>query len=158
MPDIKLIAAVDDKNGIAAKQKIPWDLPSDRQYFRDKLKDGPVVSGWKTYAANNFKPYGQGENIVLTRRDLEAAPGVWIVHSAEEYFKNLKKDVWVSGGGEIFKIALPYATHLYITKVEGDFGTDTFFPDYKNDFKLVDEKPPMTENGITFRYQIWERK
>lgn len=85
MPDIKLIAAIDDKNGIAIGQKLPWDLPSDRKYFQNHIKNGPVVMGWKTFASNNFKPYGDGANTVITGRDTEAVPGVWIVHDIQRF-------------------------------------------------------------------------
>ena len=158
MPDIKLIAAIDDKRGIAIGLKLPWDLPSDRKYFQDHIKYGPVVMGWNTFAANGFKPYGHGTNTVITREKIETAPGVWIVHDAREFFERQKEDIWVVGGGQIFKEALLYATHLYITKVEGDFNADIFFPEYENDFKQVSEEPVLTENGINFRYTLWERK
>ena len=158
MPDIKIIVAIDDKNGIAIGQKLPWDLPTDRKHFRDSVYEDTVVLGWNTFATNNYRPYGIGDTILLTRKDREAVPGVWVVHDADDYFKKLTNDVWVAGGSEIYKIALQYATHLYITKVDGDFGADTFFPEFKNDFKLIHEDDPINENDITFRYQIWERK
>ncbi len=156
MPDIKLIAAIDSKRGIAIGQKLPWHLPTDQKYFQEKLKDGPVVMGWNTFEANKFKPYGHGPNVVLTHRNVEAIPGVWIVHDAHNYFKNLDEDVWVAGGGKIFSEALPYATQLYITQLEGDFGADVFFPEFTSQFHRVDNNQPRTENGITYTFQIWE--
>jgi len=161
MPEIKLIAAIDNKLGIAKKVagtpgKIPWNLQSDRKYFRDKLIDGPVVSGWNTFAANNFKPYGIGKNIVITRDDRESAPGVWIIHDAQKFFEKNKEDIWVAGGGQIFKEALPYATHLYLTRVSGDFDCDIFFPEFEGKFILTHEEPKQTENGVSFIYQIWQ--
>jgi len=158
MPDIKFIAAIDDKLGLGKNGKLPWDLPSDRKYFRDHIKQGPVVTGWKTFASHNFKPYGEGKNILLTRRDTEAIPGMWVVHDAGHYFETLKEDVWVVGGGEIFKTALPYATHLYLTRVKGNFDADVFFPEFEDLFKLTSEEPAQTENGVEFTYQVWERK
>ncbi len=157
MPEITLIAAIDSKNGIAANNKLPWDLPLDRKYFKDHVKNGPVVMGWKTFATNGFKPYGDGDNIVITKRDVEAVPGVWIVHDVDEYFKKLKNDVWVAGGGMIFAAALPYATKLYVTKVEGDFGCDVFFPEFTELFHRIDNNKSQTENGTTFTYEIWGR-
>ena len=155
MPEIKLIAAIDDKRGIAIGQKLPWHLPTDQKYFQQKLKDGPVVMGWNTFAANSFKPYGNGPNTVITHREMESAPGVWIVHDAHVYFENLQEDMWVVGGGKIFTEALPYATTLYITHVVGDYGADVFFPEFKSKFHRVDSNQPQTENGITFTFQIW---
>lgn len=158
MPNIKLIAALDDKNGISKNNKLPWDLPTDRQYFQDKVKDGPVVMGWKTFATNNFKPYGHGDNTVLTRRKTEAIPGVWVVHSAKDFFENHDKDVWVAGGGQVFKEALPYASHLFITRIKGNFDCDVFFPEFEKDFVLSTEEPQKTENGVRYITQVWVRK
>jgi dihydrofolate reductase len=163
VPQVKLIAAIDDRRGIAKKVpgtpgKIPWFLPSDRKYFQDKLKQGPVVSGWNTFAANGYKPYGDGTNYVITREKIEAAPGVWIVHDAQEFFEKNKEDIWVAGGGQIFEVALSYATHLYLTRVEGDFDCDIFFPAFEDKFQLTHSEPTQVENGIAFQYQIWQPK
>lgn len=158
MVEVRLIAAIDDKLGIAKKGKIPWDLPSDRKYFRDHIKLGPVVMGWKTFASNKFKPYGEGANTVITKRDTESIPGVWVAHSAHEFFEKNRQDIWVAGGGQIFKEALPYATELYLTRVSGNFDCDMFFPEFYNTFELAEEKQERSENGIVFKYQVWKRK
>lgn len=155
MPKIRLIAAIDNKNGISKSGKLPWDLPSDRRYFRQQVEAGPVVMGWNTFASNNFKPFGIGDNIVVTRRDIEAAPGVWIVHDAKEFFKKNKRDIWVVGGGQIFTAALPYATELYITRVNGDFNCDTFFPGFEHKFKMLDQSSKQSENDIEFKFETW---
>jgi dihydrofolate reductase len=163
MPDIKLIAAIDDKRGLAKSKDgtagfIPWKLPSDHKYFLDKLHAGPVLSGWNTFRANGLKPYGIGTNYVVTRKDTESYPGVWIIHDVAEFFEKNTDAIWVAGGGMIFKETLQYATHLYLTRVAGDFACDIFFPEFEQDFKLEHEEPEMEENGIKFRYQIWVRK
>ncbi len=154
---VNFVAAIDDKRGIAKKNKIPWDLPSDKKYFKNLLAQGPVVMGWKTYVANGRKPYGPHKNTVLTK-DQREADNVEIRHDLQSFFENVQEDTWVGGGGQVFAQALPYATHLYLTRVEGDFACDTFFPEFENEFVLTQEEPPLTENGTTFRYQIWERK
>jgi len=62
------------------------------------------------------------------------------------------------GGGQIFKEALPFAAKLFITKVEGSYAADVFFPEFKSAFYLAHQEPQQVENGITFQFQIWERK
>lgn len=162
MVDIKFIAALDSKNGIAKSNpngpgKIPWNLPTDQKYFRDMIQEGPVVMGWNTYAANGFKPYGVGINTVITRSAKQAG-NVAVPRDAKSYFDSLKEDVWVLGGGQIYSEFLPRATHLYITRVEGDFGCDIFFPEFENLFQQVESQPVQIENGIKFQFQIWEPK
>lgn len=160
---VKFIAALDDQLGIAKSKPgtagvIPWDLPSDKQYFRDKVSKSPVVMGWNTFRANRKRPYGTGLNTVITDKPIVSYPGVNIVHSVTEFFESNQGEVWVAGGGQIFKQALPYATHLYLTQVEGDFDCDIFFPEFKDKFVLVEEGPEQIENGIKFRYQLWQPK
>ena len=81
-----------------------------------------------------------------------------MVHDTHEFFESRKDDLWVAGGGQIFKEALPYATHLYITRVEGDYNADIYFPEFESDFQRIDNNQPQTENGITFTFQTWKRK
>nr|AIA13112.1 Dihydrofolate reductase [uncultured bacterium] len=163
MPEIKFIAAIDDKRGIAKSKPgtagiIPWKLPGDHKYFMDKLHDGPVLSGWNTFRANGLKPFGVGANYILTRKDTESYPGVWIIHDLAEFFAKNVDDVWVAGGGQVFAEALPHATHLYLTRVSGDFDCDVFFPSFEDDFRLQREEPELVENGIKYKYQVWVRR
>ena len=155
MRKVNFIAALDDKDGIAIGGKIPWNLPSDQQYFQDYLKEGSVLMGWNTFQANGFKPFGQGKNTVVTHTPGKYH-GVEYTNDLQSYFQETKGDIWVAGGGEIFKQSLPYATHLYITRVNGDYGCDTFFPEFVDKFHRVDHNLSQTENGLEFTFQIWE--
>jgi len=160
---VNFIAAIDDRLGIAKSKpgtagKIPWHLPTDQKYFRDKLRNVPVVMGWNTFRANGFKPYGVGPNTVITDQPIDTYPGVQIIHSVKEFFEQNTQDVWVAGGGQVFKQALPYATHLYLTRVQGDFGCDIFFPEFEDKFELESESDSQTENGTNFIFQVWVAK
>lgn len=157
MPEVKFIAAIDDKRGIAKRQKIPWKLPIDVKYFKDKVATGPVVMGYKTYASNGHRPFSKFENVVFTHNKV-AVYNVAVEHDLPSYFKNLDHDVWVAGGGEIFGAALPYATKLYITRVSGDYNCDVFFPEFENNFELTEKSDDRQENGITYRFEIWRPK
>jgi len=157
MADLYFVAAVDGKLGLARKGKIPWDIPSDRKYFRDHIEEGPVLSGFNTYKANKLKPYGRGKNYVVTGKgkDLDNAE---VVHDPVEFIKSQQGVLWVSGGGMIFKELIPYAKRLYITRVKGVYDCDVFFPEIPSDFKLKESTNEMTENNFTFWYEIWERE
>lgn len=113
--------------------------------------------GWNTFAENNLKPYGKGRNTVFTRHH-EKVNGIEVARDAVQFLENLKEDTWLIGGGQIFTEALPYATHLYITRIEGDFECDVFFPEFEEYFVLIHAEPARTENGKKFTYQIWEPK
>ncbi len=155
MADIRFIVAIDSKRGMSKNGVIPWDTPSDRQYFVDHVEEGPVAMGWNTFVTNKLKPYGHGKNTVITRNH-KKVDGVEVAPDAAEYFRDLEEDTWVAGGGQIFTEALPYATHLYITRIEGDFDCDVFFPEFEDDFVLTYSDKPKIENNVKFTYQIWE--
>ena len=153
MPDIKLIAAVDNKRGIAKQGKIPWNLPGDKAFYRQQITTAPSVMGWITYAAHGAKP-GTPHNYVLTHREIDD-PNVTVIRDLRVFLQTLTFDVWVIGGGEIYSQALPFATHLYLTQIDGDFECDVFFPAYEESFHRVEQSEPLTENGTSYRFEIW---
>lgn len=157
MFNVRLIAAVDDNLGIARHNKIPWRIEADRDYFRQKLDSGPVVMGLKTFVSNGRKPYGSYENTVFGNEEIDY-PGVATERDAVKFFKNLDKDIWVAGGGQIFKLALPYATELYITRVQGSYDCDVFFPEFQHSFEIRSAGDWQTENGYKFRLETWAPK
>jgi dihydrofolate reductase len=154
MREIKLIAAIDDKRGIAKHQKLPWNIPSDRQYFQDHIRPGPVLMGWNTFVSNGYKPYGIGKNFVLTKENKQY-DGVEIIHDLQAFLISFQEDLWIAGGGQVFAQVLPDATKLYLTRLEGDFDCDVFFPEFEPTFRRVRAEEPQVENSITFHYELW---
>lgn len=162
---VKLVAAIDGERGIAKSRKgtpgyIPWreKVPADQKHFRELIKDGPVVMGFNTYKANMRKPFGRGINIVFSKSALKNSTHIKFIKNAEKFFKNNVEDIWVIGGGQIFELALPYATELHLTRVEGTYGCDVFFPEFEKKFALISQGPVIEENGVRFRFQTWNRK
>ena len=162
---VKLIAAIDEQNGIAKTKAgtpgfIPWreNIPGDQTHFRTLIKDGPVAMGWNTYLANNSKPFGQGKNFVFSNKAQKTSLGVAVVNEADKFLAENLEDIWVIGGGKIFELALPYAAELNLTRVVGDFGCDVFFPKFEEDYILANEQAPVEENGVKYQFQTWVRK
>lgn len=155
---IKFVAAIDDKNGLARGGKLPWNLPSDREFFRKAITDGVGLMGWNTFASNRKKPFPTSpRNVVVTDRR-EQYEGVEMIDDLQKFINETTEDICVIGGGDIFSQLLPQATHLYITRVSGDFMCDVFFPNFEDTFKLVSKSKTMNENETDFRYELWEPK
>ncbi len=153
---IKFIAAIDEKNGLAKNGVIPWDLPTDKQFFRDSISSGIGLMGWGTFVSNGKRPFPTSpRNVVITSRDV-SFDGVEIIHNLDEFINNTDEDIWVIGGGNVFEQLLPKATQLYITRVSVDYGCDVFFPEFETGFELVSSSETNQENGIEFCFQIWE--
>jgi dihydrofolate reductase len=127
------------ENGVIGRDgKLPWRLSSDLKYFRRMTLGRPVIMGRKTFQSIG-KPLDGRDNIVLTRDAGFAAPeGVHVVTSADEAlalgrrFAEARKaeEIAVIGGADIYRLMLPHADRLYLTRVhaspEGDamFGID----------------------------------
>jgi dihydrofolate reductase len=152
-PKISAIAAISDNKVLGNKGKIPWQIPEDMKHFRDITLGHPIIMGRKTWDALG-KPLPGRTNIVITRDKSVHPEGAQVVHSIEQAIKEAKKEkkeIFIVGGGEIYKLALPYTDKLYLTLVEGIFTGDAFFPDY-SDFKkiLSEEKHDSGKYKYTF--------
>lgn len=154
---IRFIAAIDSKRGLADDSGIPWDLPSDRDYYRAKVKHHPYVIGYNTYAQHT-KPLDDTPTYVATNSVEELRPGFTKVADASEFIKSCQEDVWVGGGAGLFASTLDLADELYLTRIGEDFKCTKFFPNFENDFELISQSDPQKENDITFRYEVWKRK
>jgi len=112
---ISLIAAMDKNKVIGNKGKLPWNLPADMRYFRDKTKGKPVIMGRKTHESIG-RPLPDRTNIIVTRDRNYKAKGCVVVHSADEALKaagNIE-EVMVIGGSQIYKEFLPKANRMYL--------------------------------------------
>ncbi len=152
---IKFIAAIDNKRGLANDKRIPWDLPTDRKYYHDKITHQTTLVGKGTYHEAPDR-----HNIVASREGVDLAPGDELVDDAGAYLNTLddSKDIWVIGGAQIFTSTIDQADELYLTLLDADFGCTKFFPEYDKDFECVENGQQQTENGISFRFTVWRRK
>ena len=156
---IRFICAMDSKQGIANEGGIPWQgkLPTDVAYFRKKTLHSTIMMGAGWYAEQQ-KPLPDRLNVVATTTTEQLRPGFEKVSDARLYLQDAGVDVWVGGGAGLFASTLDLADELYITQLDGDFGCTKFFPKFSDDFTLVSQTEPQTENGITFRFQVWQRR
>lgn len=140
---ISLIAAMDKNRGIGFQGDIPWfkkgksTIQGDMERFRNLTMGHPVVMGRKTYLSIGKALLGR-TNIVLTRDKSFTLSDAIIMHSWKEAKKAVSgipgsNEVFIIGGGNVFKEMLPRAHRMYLTVVKADFPADTFFPEYNMD-------------------------
>lgn len=129
---ISLIAAIGKNNELGKKNTLLWNLPADMKHFRDTTRGHTVIMGQKTFESIG-NPLPNRRNIVVTKSDSFAALGVEVSKSLEDTiqsFKNSKEEVFIIGGGEIYRQTIQKADRLYITHVGmTDKDADTFFPE-----------------------------
>ncbi len=157
---ISLIVAHDDNQVIGYNNGMPWHLPGDLQYFKNKTMGKPMIMGRKTFESIG-RPLPGRRNIVITRDENYHAEGIETVTSLEEAIAIAGdvEEIMIIGGEQIFRLSMEMADRLYITKINHSFQGDTFFPSYAEDFVEVSAEQPETASaGYTFQYQIFERK
>lgn len=157
---ISLIVAHDHNHVIGYENGMPWHLPGDLQYFKEKTMGKPMIMGRKTFESIG-RPLPGRRNIVVTRDANYRADGIETATSIEEALA-LAGDVpeiMIIGGEQIFRLSMELTDRIYITKINHSFKGDTFFPTYEEDFVLVSSQEPETApEGYTFQYQIFERR
>lgn len=129
---ISIIAAIGKNNELGKENKLLWSLPADMKHFKEITSGHTVIMGQKTFESIG-RPLPNRKNIVVTRNKDFSADGVEISYSLEDTlnkFIDTEEEVFVIGGGEIYKQSMDSASKLYITHVEAeDKKADTFFPE-----------------------------
>ena len=152
---IRLIAAIDQKRGIAKAGRQPWHIPADEQYFKDQtLKFGArLLMGRKTFDVMKHALPDRTNYVLSHNRQAES--GIVGVTDLDVFLQDLTEDIWVIGGAAVYHQTIARADFLYLTHIESDFGCDQFFPDYAEQFELVDQSPPQHEDGLVHIYAIY---
>lgn len=127
---IALIAAMSDNGVIGNQNALPWHLPEELKYFREKTRDKPVIMGRKTFESMGCKPLPNRLNIILTHALHFSAPDCKVVHSVEDALKAAGdcEEIMVMGGAEIYEAFLPLASRIYLTVIHQTYAGDTVFP------------------------------
>ena len=158
---INIVVAKASNNVIGAKNDLIWHLPNDLKHFKSLTSGHPIIMGRKTYESLG-RPLPNRTNIVVTRDQNWNAEGIEIVSSlskAIEVAKTIADDIYVIGGGNIYKQAMEFTDILYITEVHHEFDGDTYFPEIDNDeweeveredFKK-DEEHPYAYSFVTYK-------
>ncbi len=158
---INMIVATSKNNQIGIDNKLPWHIPEDLSYFKEKTKGHIVVMGRKTYESIG-RPLPNRKNVVLTRDKTFKPEGVTVIHSFEEalIMCSVEEESYIIGGAEIYRLFLPYANRLYITIVDKAIQGDAAFPQYTDDFELIQKTKgtTLTEDNHSFDFTIWDRK
>jgi len=148
---IIIIAAVSKDGFIGKNMAIPWRLKSDMAHFKEATDGHVVIMGRKTWESlpEKFRPLPNRRNIVITRKPEFKTEGAEVASSLEDALKFAEKDefekdknVYIIGGGEIYKAALPYAEKIALTRVKTEIGEgDARFPELDNQkWNLISKK------------------
>lgn len=155
---IKVMAAIDDKRGLANDHGIPWPKPKrDIQHVRDETMGGALLMGYRTYLELT-KPMVGRQNYVWTDGTEPLRDGFTAVTDLDAFMQNPPDNLWLYGGAGLFAETWQYADELHLTHIQGDWDCTKFLPPYEDDFELVKEDGPYEEKGVTFKFAVYRRK
>ena len=172
MKPIKIIVAMDEDHGIGKEGTLAWHIPSDLKRFKEittsvsyPSKKNAVIMGRRTWDSlpENRRPLPWRVNVVLSKQPQKHSfpVGVLVHTDLWDAYEKLDKDpnienIFVIGGSSVFESVLKDAkkryTAIYVTKVEGKFGCDVFFPPIPSAKKEPVLSDYISENGISFQY------
>ncbi len=153
MPTYQAIAAITQNRCIGDKGKLPWHLPQEYAWFKQKTMGGTLIMGRKTYESIG-RPLPGRQTVVLSR---SAGPaGVTTcadVATLEEKLRGLPRPYWICGGADIYRQFLRQCSALYLTRIHRVISGDSFFPPFEDKFEL--EQTIYT--GTDFTVERWRR-
>lgn len=126
---VSIVVALDERNAIGHAGALPWRLSEDLKRFKMLTLGKPIVMGRKTWDSIG-RPLPGRHNIVVTRQRGLELPGATVVASLEDALRAAGDvpEVCIIGGAEIYRLALPLADVLHVTRVHATVAADTWFP------------------------------
>jgi dihydrofolate reductase len=165
MAQVSAIAAIGKNRVLGKDNQLLWQIPDDLRRFKQLTFGHPVVMGRKTFesiVAVLGKPLSGRTNVVVTRDESWQYEGVLVAGSIEEAIGKAKTapggdEVFIGGGGEIYRQALPFTDKLYLTLIDDEKEGDSFFPEYEDEFKKVTFEESREHEGLAYRWVDLER-
>lgn len=158
---ITLIVAAAENNAIGKGNRMPWHLPNDFKYFKEKTLNHSVVMGRKTFESIG-KPLPERRNIVMTKNTNYLHEEVDVANNIDELLLYCRdeREIFIIGGAEIYKQTLPLAHKVLLTRVHTTVDGDAFFPELPaNEWKLISAKKHEKDDRHAFDYtfEVYER-
>jgi dihydrofolate reductase len=150
---IYAIVAMTPSRVIGNGNTLPWHLPEDLKQFKRRTTGHTILMGRKTFDSIG-RPLPNRRNIVLTRQAIKIS-GVEVIHALGALRKReINGDLFVIGGAEIYRLALPYCHGLYLTRLKREYVGDVHFPAFEDKFE---EQKDIFENE-DFTVTHWVNK
>lgn len=159
---VSAIAVISRNRALGKGGGLLFHIPGDLPRFKRITSGHPVIMGRKTFESKeiNKKALPNRMNIVVTRDPSYRVEGVVVVRGVEEAIEKASEkeeyEIFIIGGGQIYKEVWPYIDKLYLTVVDTEAEGDTYFP-YYSDFKKVVFQEEHEEKGLKYTFLELER-
>jgi len=160
---ISIIVAISDDLGIGRDNDLLWHIPEDLKRFKRLTMGKCIIMGKKTWESLPKKPLPGRRNIVLTDIPNECIDCSVTAYSIDDALGKCDTDdeVFIIGGGSVYRQFFPIADRLYITHVHKKSQADVYFPKIdKRKWKVVEKEEAVSQddNKIPYTYVVYERK
>jgi dihydrofolate reductase len=165
--ELVLIAAVARNGVIGRGGALPWHLSADMGHFRDVTRGCPVIMGRRTWdsLSPRYRPLPGRANIVVSRRAASSIEGAQVAPSLQAALRlaqlrlDASRRVFVIGGAQLYREAMPLADVLELTELQADVSGDTQFPFWdRAAFDEVRRDPQQPEDGLAFHFVTYRRR
>lgn len=159
---ITIIAACSKNLVIGNDNKLIWNVPGDLKRFKEFTTGNIVVMGRKTYESIG-KPLPNRRNILLTRDESLKIEGIEIFNDLEKLTKYIQsiqgkeQDIFIIGGGEIYKEFLPISDKIELTLIDKEFEGDTYFPEIGNEWEEINRESKSCDQ-FDYHYITYKKK
>lgn len=162
---VTLIAALARGRVLGLEGEIPWRLPADLRRFKERTMGHHLVLGRRTWESIGRALPGRKMVVITREPDYPVPEGVHVAGSLEEALQRAEaageSEVFVAGGGEIYREALPRADRLDLTEVDLEVEGDTFFPEIdEREWREISRAvhPADDRNPHPYRFRLLERR
>jgi dihydrofolate reductase len=161
---ISQIVAVSLNNVIGKDNGLPWSMPTDMAYFKNMTWGHHIVTGRRNYEAEGKALPGR-VNMVLTRNSSFQINDGIVIHQLDEAieiaYKAGENELFIVGGAEIYKLAMPVTDRVYLTRIHAVVDGDTFYPEL--DVSIwkevsIDKRKADENNPFDYDFIVYERQ
>ena len=157
------IAAMASNRVIGKNGGLPWHIPEDMNFFKEKTKGHIMIMGRKTFESLPH-PLPNRLHVVITRKPDFAPPGAHVFHSIDEAVQfcatqtqKWGDEVFIIGGGDVYAQMMPITDRIYLTEIKRAYEGDARFPEFdKNEFVEVERMPKYEPEPYDF--VLYERR
>ena len=168
-PRLSIIVAASQNNVIGNQGDLPWRMPADLKYFKQLTMNHAMIMGRTTYESIG-RPLPGRTTIVLSRSATENtfAEGVLVARSLEDAIQSAcslenrdGNEIFITGGSQIYDLALPKVNRIYLTRIQATVEGDAFFPELDNSiWKSIskEDRPADEKNEHNCSFEVYERR
>lgn len=164
---LSLIAGIAENRVIGIDNSMPWHLPGDFKYFKEKTLGKPVIMGRKTWDSIG-RPLPGRLNLVVSRQTGLQLEGAEVYASLQEAIARAEEwaaehgadEMMLIGGQQLYGQGLPHANRLYLTRIELNVEGDAWFPEFDSAQwqRVSTQANPAEGDKPAYHFEVWERR